>query len=132
LYVQEIDIHHLRVFESASLKLQYPGRSDVGPLHLPNINLLLGNNGAGKTTVLKALALATLAPVIDKSGFLPYHLIRNGQTKAWIQKEYVATGKRHKALALTEDGLVSEVRRGENANRTLSHVGVVRELRRVA
>jgi len=85
LYVQEIDIHHLRVFESASLKLQYPGRSDVGPLHLPNINLLLGNNGAGKTTVLKALALATLAPVIDKSGFLPYHLIRNGQTKAWIQ-----------------------------------------------
>ena len=35
-------------------------------------------------------------------------------------------------LAVTEDGLVSEVRRGENANRTLSHVGVVRELRRVA
>ena len=35
-------------------------------------------------------------------------------------------------LAVTEDGLVSEVRRGENANRTLSHVGVVRDLRRVA
>jgi hypothetical protein len=84
LYVQEIDIQGLRVFEAATLKLQYPGRSDVGPLHSPNINLLLGNNGAGKTSVLKALALSTLSPVIDKSGFLPYHLIREGQPKARI------------------------------------------------
>jgi predicted ATPase len=89
LYVQEIDIQHLRVFEAASLKLQYPGRTDAGPLHQPNINLLLGNNGSGKTTVLKALALSTLAPVIDKSGYLPYHLIRSQQERARITSKVV-------------------------------------------
>ncbi len=31
-------------------------------------------------------------------------------------------------LAVSEDGLVSDVRRGENANRRLAHVGVVRRL----
>lgn len=35
-------------------------------------------------------------------------------------------------LAVAEDGLVSDVRRGENADRRLSHVGVVRRLERVA
>lgn len=35
-------------------------------------------------------------------------------------------------LAVTEDGLVSDVRRGENADRTLSHVAVVRVLQTMA
>jgi len=43
---------------------------------LPNVNLLLGVNGAGKTTVLKALALGTLSPVIQNSGYVPYYLVR--------------------------------------------------------
>ncbi|HEX6901487.1 MAG TPA: AAA family ATPase [Thermoanaerobaculia bacterium] len=89
MYVQEIAIHNLRVFEAASLKLQYPGRSDADALHHPNINLLLGNNGAGKTTVLKALALSTLAPVIDKSGFLPYELVRHGRERSTITAKVV-------------------------------------------
>lgn len=35
-------------------------------------------------------------------------------------------------LAVAEDGLVSQVRRGENADHTLSHIAVVRSLKRVA
>ncbi len=34
-------------------------------------------------------------------------------------------------LAVTEDGLASEVKAGENGGRTLHHAGVVRELRSV-
>ncbi len=40
--------------------------------------------------------------------------------------------KVHVFVALAEDGLVSDVGRGENANRKLSHVAVVRSLKRVA
>jgi hypothetical protein len=37
----------------------------------------------------------------------------------------------HLLLAVAEDGLASDVRRGENANRRLLHAGVVRSLRRL-
>lgn len=79
MYVSNIELKNLRCFQEARLKLQYPGRG-AGPGAAPemsNINLLLGNNGAGKTTVLRALALSTVAPVIqESSGFVPYRLIR--------------------------------------------------------
>jgi hypothetical protein len=40
------------------------------------VNLLLGVNGAGKSTVLDAAALAVLSPIIAQSGYRPYYLIR--------------------------------------------------------
>ncbi|HEV7890868.1 MAG TPA: AAA family ATPase [Pyrinomonadaceae bacterium] len=77
MYVSKISIKKLRCFNEAKLKLQYPGREGAGVAEMGNINLLLGNNGAGKTTVLRALALSTVAPVIqESSGFVPYRLIR--------------------------------------------------------
>lgn len=80
MYVQSIKIKNLRCFEETELSLQYPGRQRDNPPPLPNINLLLGNNGAGKTTVLKAIALATLSPVMPQSGLVPYRLVRRGKT----------------------------------------------------
>lgn len=76
MYITSIKIENLRCFAQTELTFQHPGRETETPLRFPNINLLLGNNGAGKTTVLKAIALAALAPVIQMSGFVPYHLIR--------------------------------------------------------
>lgn len=78
MYVKSITIENLRCFRSAELKLQYPGRKQERAQQpvLPNINLLLGNNGTGKTSVLRALALASLSPVMPQSGFLPYRLVR--------------------------------------------------------
>ncbi|MBL8203255.1 MAG: AAA family ATPase [Blastocatellia bacterium] len=76
MYITSIKIENLRCFEQAELTFQYPGRETETPLRFPNINLLLGDNGAGKTTVLKAIALATLSPLILNSGFVPYRLVR--------------------------------------------------------
>lgn len=75
MYVQTLRISNLRCFREAELALQYPGRETTGP-RLPNVNLILGNNGTGKTSVLRAIALAALSAVIQSSGFVPYRLVR--------------------------------------------------------
>ena len=37
--------------------------------------------GRGKTTLLKAISLAVLSPIIESSGFVPYHLVRRYQSR---------------------------------------------------
>lgn len=94
MYLDNITITHLRVFEQAELKLWYPGRkAPKGETPaLPNVNVLLGNNGAGKSTLLKAIGLAALGPMGEK--FDSYRMVRrvagetipNGKGQASVQK----------------------------------------------
>jgi predicted ATPase len=77
MYVRSLHIQNLRCFREAELTLQYPGREQESPPTLPNVNLLLGDNGSGKTTVLKGIALAVLARVLEGSGYVPYQLTRH-------------------------------------------------------
>ncbi|PWR23780.1 AAA family ATPase [Zavarzinia compransoris] len=85
MYIRNLEVSDLRSITKGRLEFVYPGRepgrtfADVAnwPPRLPNVNLLLGINGAGKSTMLDAVALAALSPVIaDSSGFRPYALIR--------------------------------------------------------
>ena len=47
----------------------------TGPL--PNVTLLLGNNGSGKSTILRAIAMAALAPLLPQSsGYVPRSMVR--------------------------------------------------------
>lgn len=80
MYLRTLELRNLRCFESASLQFQFPGRkAKVGEppvATLDNVNLILGNNGAGKSTILKGAALALLAPALQNSGFFAYSLVR--------------------------------------------------------
>jgi energy-coupling factor transporter ATP-binding protein EcfA2 len=47
---------------------------------LGNVTLLLGNNGKGKSTILKGIAMALTSPVLRYAGFHAYSLVRKGFT----------------------------------------------------
>lgn len=54
----------------------HPDSPRAAGLRFPNVNVVLGANGVGKTSLLKAAALATLNPIWGRSGYRPYYLIR--------------------------------------------------------
>ena len=74
MYVSQISIKNLRGFRSVWI---YPNVPDSSTLALPNVTLFLGDNGTGKSTILKATALGVLSPLIwQGAGFSPYYLVR--------------------------------------------------------
>lgn len=74
MYIKQLKIENLRSLESVTLALNAPGTPQ---LSLPNVNVMLGGNGLGKTSVLRAAALAALGPLMSSSsGFVPESLIR--------------------------------------------------------
>ena len=79
MYINSMCLRNFRVFRSSDIKFVHPDQrfgADLPEPSLPNINLLLGNNGLGKTTLLKAVALASLGPAVGDSGIYPYQLVR--------------------------------------------------------
>lgn len=80
MYITNVEIRNFRCYKSATLELRYPGeaRADNKTTDLPNVNVLLGDNGSGKSSILKALALAVTGPIIRDSGFRPYFLVNRG------------------------------------------------------
>src|SRR4051794_36328769 len=86
MYIQSLRIQNLRCFRDAGLQLRYPGEPHPPDTSFPNVNLLLGINGSGKTTALKGAAIGVLTQVIARSGFVPYHLVRRGgRSKATLE-----------------------------------------------
>ena len=86
MYIDRIVLQNFRSFRKASIEFVHSGR-DFEKLGLPsprfaNVNLLLGNNGFGKTTLLKAIALACMGPAVARAGIYPYRLIRHEPRKA--------------------------------------------------
>lgn len=76
MYAKTLSIYEFKCFQKAKLDLQYPGRRTAGASEISNINLILGDNGGGKSSVLRGLAIAVLAPALMRSGFVPYRLVR--------------------------------------------------------
>ncbi len=80
MYIDDLEIENFRTFRKSKITFCHADR-DFGAAkmprpQLPNLNLLLANNGYGKTSLLKAVALAALGPAVGRSGIYPYRLIR--------------------------------------------------------
>jgi hypothetical protein len=108
MYVRSLSIQNLRSFESVELSLRHPGEpppSTGGSVpHLDNVTLLLGSNGSGKTSVLRAVALGTLSPVLASgSGYVPYALVRRVQGRPLAMAHVTARVTLH-----AEDGFEQE------------------------
>jgi hypothetical protein len=78
MYIESIAIQNLRSFKKTALVFQHPDRRHEKPPRglLPNINLLLGSNGQGKSTLLRGIALGSIAPLIADSGYVPHSMVR--------------------------------------------------------
>lgn len=94
MYIKTLNIYDFRCFEKAVLELQYPGRISEPVSEVPNVNLLLGNNGGGKSSILRALSIAALAPILKDSGFIAYHLVRRPGAGAALLKAKVLLDER--------------------------------------
>ncbi|NBB11067.1 AAA family ATPase [Pseudomonas sp. SLFW] len=74
MHIQKLQIENLRSFKAAEIEFNLPETKGV---QFPNVNVLLGDNGLGKTSVLRAVALATLGPLLSgSSGFVSEGLVR--------------------------------------------------------
>ena len=80
MYIDHIEIENFRTFRKSRILFCHADQdfeaAGMPKPQLPNVNLLLANNGYGKTSLLKAIALAALGPAVRHSGIYPYHLIR--------------------------------------------------------
>lgn len=94
MYIDHIHIENFRTFRKSQISFVHPDQN-FDKLGLPkpkltNINLLLGNNGLGKTTLLKTIALSALGPAVGKSGIFAYQFVRrepkNGELKPAVLK----------------------------------------------
>jgi predicted ATPase len=85
MYVNSIKIKNLRCFRETEIAFQ--NSDSDNSLKFKNINILLGNNGSGKSSILRALALSTLSPVLERSsGLVLTRMVRNtGNTKVKLE-----------------------------------------------
>lgn len=98
MYIDRLRLKNVRTFVDETLDFIHPDRTfrpakSVGgngsPLlprpRLPNVNLLLGDNASGKSTVLRAIAMAVLGPSFEDSKLPASEMIRRlpGENHWW-------------------------------------------------
>lgn len=84
MYIRDLSLTNVRTFEEASFTFQAPDAPTKQP-GLPNVTLIVGTNGSGKSTVLRSIALAAISPVLTSSGFVARSIARRtatGSTRA--------------------------------------------------
>jgi len=105
MYVDRIRIENFRTYRHSEINLLHPARkakdleAEFGiQVIYKNVNLILGINGMGKSTFLKAVGLACLGPTVRDSGIFAYRFVRREPGTANItlaaRKRLKVSGKR--------------------------------------
>src|SRR5262249_44360944 len=107
MYIKSLKLDNARTFVKTEIEFVHPDKAYARPKtppdalqgrlprpRLPNVNLLLGDNGSGKSTVLRAIAMAALGPVAETSGVRDPGIVRSvgdvpKDAKARIEAEFV-------------------------------------------
>lgn len=80
MYLDWMSFQNFRTFRDVEISLIHPDQDfaslGIPKPRLPNINLLLGDNGLGKSAFLKGVALAALGPAVGDAGIYAYRLVR--------------------------------------------------------
>jgi energy-coupling factor transporter ATP-binding protein EcfA2 len=65
VYIERLVLSEFRAIARSDIEFTHPMAPRAASLELPNINLLVGTNGGGKSTILKAIAAALLGDRVD-------------------------------------------------------------------
>lgn len=65
MYVERLFLNEFRAIARSDIEFTHPTSPGSERLELPNINLLVGTNGGGKSTILKGIAAAVLGGQVD-------------------------------------------------------------------
>ena len=76
MYIESLTIDRFQPFEHAETTLLHPRGLGSRSARHPNVNLILGNNGAGKSAALRAAAVALLGPIVSASTHRPHCFAR--------------------------------------------------------
>ena len=77
MYISSVVVKNFRCFRQAEASFVHRGGKLAVPAGaLDNVTFLVGINGSGKTSILRAVALGVLMPILSESGYRPYYLVR--------------------------------------------------------
>jgi energy-coupling factor transporter ATP-binding protein EcfA2 len=100
MFIERLRLRSVRTFVDETLEFIHPDRTfgprkkaaENGSLQLPrprlpNVNLLLGDNGSGKSTVLRAIAMAALGPSFEDTKLPNSELVRRAPGEMYWNKQ---------------------------------------------